>query len=137
MFRSTLGELLVNLNSPKSLVINLPTIRFWLSLVLVIWLLGFIGLGWLVKSFLVLVGLLLISPVVIFLGFRWWLQRNLVQSPCPVCNFELTGLKGTQTQCPNCGESLQAENQKFQRLTPPGTIDVQAVDVSAQTLEDS
>lgn len=108
----------------------------WLTPLLIIFLLGSIGLGWLVKSFFILIGLILITPVVVFLGFRWWLQRNLVQDQCPVCQHEFVGLNQSQFRCPNCNEPLTADNKHFQRLTPPGTIDVQAVEVSAQQLKD-
>ena len=123
-------------NGPKGFLINLATVRSWLVLAAVIWLLGFIGLGWLVKSFLVLLSLILITPVIVFVGVRWWLQRNLVQGLCPACNYEFTGLNQTQARCPNCNESIKIEHRQFHRLTPPGTIDVQAVEVVAQPLED-
>nr|WP_242030468.1 MULTISPECIES: hypothetical protein [unclassified Coleofasciculus] len=105
-------------------------------MLLIIWLLGSIGLGWLVKSFLILIGLILVAPVLAFLGFRWWLQRNLIADQCPVCSYEFTALNRTECQCPNCGESLKIEQGHFNRLTPPGTIDVEAVEVSARSLED-
>lgn len=117
--------------SLKTFRFNLSNIRPWLTLLAVVWLLGLVGLGWLVKSFLILVGLILLTPVLAFLGFRWWLQRNLIQDQCPVCHYEFTGLNRTQLQCPNCGERLLVEQGNFNRLTPPGTIDVQAIEVPA------
>ena len=125
----------MNLNTPN-IWRNLSAIRPWLIAITVIWLLGFIGLGWLVKSFLILTALVLLTPIVAFIGLRWWLQRNLIQDQCPVCQYELVGLNQTQTRCPNCNEPLQVEDRHFQRLTPPGTIEVNAVEVAAQTLED-
>lgn len=122
--------------SPKSFQFNFSNLTRWLPLLVVISLLGSVGLGWLVNSFLILVGLLLITPVLAFFGFRWWLQRNLVQNRCPVCNYEFTGLNRTQLQCPSCSEPLKVEQGHFNRLTPPGTIDVQAVEVTTQRLED-
>lgn len=121
--------------SLKSFQINFSTLTRWLTLLVIISLLGSVGLGWLVNSFLIFVGLLLITPVLAFAGFRWWLQRNLVQNNCPVCRYEFTGLNRTQLQCPNCGEPLKVEQGQFNRLTPPGTIDVQAVEVPTQTVE--
>lgn len=118
--------------SLKSLQLSFPRLASWLIPFLVIWLLGSVGLGWLVNSFIILIGLLLLAPVLAFVWFRWWLQRNLVQAQCPVCNYELTALNRTQIQCSNCGELLKVEQGKLNRLTPPGTIDVQAVEVSAQ-----
>ena len=121
----------MNLNT-----LNLPALRSWLALILVIWLLGFIGLGWLVKSLLVLMGLILLTPVMIFVALRWWLSRNLVQEACPSCGANLTGINNTQTRCYNCNQVIQVQNNHFQRPAQPGTIDVQAVDVSAQLLDD-
>lgn len=118
--------------SLKSFQFNFSNLARWLTLLAVIWLLGSVGLGWLVNSFLILVGLLLLAPVLAFVGFRWWLQRNLVQNQCPVCRYEFTGLNQTQLQCPSCGEPLKVEQGQFNRLTPPGTIDVQAVEVPAK-----
>ena len=102
----------------------------------VLWILGAIGLGWLVKSFLILIGLILLAPVLAFFGFRWWLKRNLITSSCPVCQFEFVSLKDAEFQCPSCTEPLKAEKGQFVRLTPPGTIDVTAVEVPAKTIED-
>lgn len=120
----------------KSFESNFSTVSRWLTFIAFIWLLGSLGLGWLVNSFLILVGLLVVTPVLAFFGFRWWLQRNLVQSQCPVCTHEFTGLNRTQLQCPSCGEPLRVEQGHFSRLTPPGTIDVQAVEVQGKPVED-
>jgi len=122
--------------SLKSFQFNFANLSRWLTLLVVISLLGSVGLGWLVNSFLILVGLLLITPLIAFVGFQWWLQRNLVQNRCPVCSYEFTGLNRTQLQCPSCGEPLKVEQGQFNRLTPPGTIDVQAVEVSTKPVED-
>ena len=102
----------------------------------VIWLLGSIGLGWLVKSFFILTGLILVTPIIAFFGFRWWLRRNLIQADCPVCHYESISLNQTEFRCPNCNEPLKVEAGRFSRVTPPGTIDVSAVEVSAQTIEE-
>jgi len=120
----------------KSFQLNLLNLRPWLTLLAVIWLLASLGLGWLVNSLLIIFGLLFLAPIVAFFGFRWWLQRNLVADQCPVCRYEFTGLNNSQLQCPNCGESLLVQNSHFQRLTLEGTIDVTAVEVPAQSLED-
>lgn len=126
----------MNPNSFRSLQFNLAGVRFWLTLLAVVWLLGTLGLGWLVKSFVILLLLLLVAPVIAFLGFRWWLQRNLVEDQCPVCQYEFTGLNNAQLRCPSCGEPLQVAQGRFRRLTPPGTVDVEAVEVSARQIED-
>ncbi|MEA5616385.1 hypothetical protein VB711_00815 [Cronbergia sp. UHCC 0137] len=120
----------------KNFQLNLSQIRPWLTLLAIVWLLTSFGLGWLVNSVLIIFGLLLLAPVVAFIGFRWWLQKNLVVDQCPVCEYRLTGLNNTQIQCPNCGEQLIVENSQFRRFTPKGTIDVTAVEVQAKSLED-
>lgn len=122
--------------SNKSFQFNFSNLTRWLIILAVIWLLGSVGLGWLVNSFLILVGLLVLAPVAAFVGFRWWLQRSLVQNQCPVCRYEFTGLNRTQLKCPSCGEQLTVEQGQFNRLTPPGTIDVQAVEVPSQPVKD-
>ncbi len=99
--------------------------------ILFAWLLGAIGLGWLVKFSLILVGLVIFTPILGFIGLQWWLKKNLVKADCPVCGAELTGLNGAQMSCTNCGEALQVGNGQFNRPTEEGTIDVSAVDVSA------
>jgi DNA-directed RNA polymerase subunit RPC12/RpoP len=120
----------------KNLQFNFEKIRPWLTLLAIAWLLASLGLGWLVNSLMIIFGLLLFLPVVAFFGFRWWLQKNLVTNQCPVCGCELTGLNNRQVQCANCGEQLLVKNFQFQRFTPEGTIDVTAVEVQAQSLED-
>lgn len=126
----------MNYNSPKSFSVNLSSVGYWLTLAAIVWLLGSIGLGWLVKSFFVLLGLILVTPVIVFFGFRWWLQRNLVQEQCPVCQYKFTGLNQTRARCPNCNEHIKIENQHFHRMTPPGTIDVEAIEIAARTVDD-
>jgi len=126
----------MNQNDMTRLSFNLSGIGFWLTIFAVIWLLGSVGLGWLVKSVAILLVLIAIAPVIAFMVFRWWLRRNLVESDCPVCQYTTVGLNGTQLRCPNCSEPLKVEQGQFLRLTPPGTVDVQAVEVSAQVIED-
>jgi hypothetical protein len=122
--------------SLKTFQVNLSNLRPWLTLLALMWLLGSLGLGWLVNSLLIIVGLLSLAPILAFFGFRLWLQRNLVTDHCPVCQYEITGLNNTQLQCPNCGEQLSVQKGHFQRFTPEGTIDVTAVEVQSQALED-
>lgn len=126
----------MNQNRPKILQFNLSSISYWLTLLAFVWLLGSIGLGWLVKSFFILLGIIIVAPAIAFFVFRWWVKRNLVEDQCPVCGYEFTGFNRTEFSCPSCKEPLQVEKGHFQRLTPPGTIDVEAVEVSAQQLED-
>lgn len=122
--------------SLKTFPLNLSNLRPLLTLIAVTWLLGSLGLGWLVNSLVIIVGLLFLAPILAFFGFRWWLQYNLVTDSCPVCGYEFAGLNNTQLQCPNCGERLLVQHKHFQRFTPEGTIDVKAVEVSAKSLED-
>ena len=110
---------------------GLSRISNWLILLGIIWLLGSVGLGWLVKSVFILMGFLINAPIVAFWGLRWWLNRNLMEATCPVCSAPLVGINGQQTRCPSCQEPLKATDGEFQRLTPPGTVDVDVVDVSA------
>ncbi len=128
----------MNQNRFDGLQIGLAEISRLLLPFAIIWLLGSIGLGWLVKSFFILLFLLLLMPVLAFLGFRWWLSRNLVQAGCPVCGYEFMSLNASEFNCPSCGEPLKAENGAFQRLAPPGTIDVSAVEVkTSRRLDDA
>ncbi|MCG6136318.1 MAG: hypothetical protein MET45_17010 [Nostoc sp. LLA-1] len=122
--------------SLKSLQLSLENLRPWLTVLAVFWLLASLGLGWLVNSLLIIVGFFMLTPVVAFFGFRWWLQRNLVTDQCPVCNYEFTGLNNSQLQCPNCGEALSVQQGHFQRFTPEGTIDITAIEVPAKSLEE-
>ncbi|WP_299487910.1 hypothetical protein [Acaryochloris sp. IP29b_bin.137] len=120
----------MNLNQSQRISLGISALRSWFTFILIFLLLGYVGLGWLLKSLLVLFGLILVTPILLFVGLRWWLGRNLIQGTCPSCGNPLTGLKNTQTTCPFCGQSVAVENANFQRPTEPGTIDVQAVDVT-------
>ncbi len=126
----------MNPNSFRGVQVNLSGLRFWLTLLLIVWLLSSIGLGWLVKFSFIVLALLIVIPIVGFLAFRWWLQRNLVSDYCPVCGYETAGINNTQLRCPNCSEPLKIEKGHFVRLTPPGTVDVEAIEVPSRQLED-
>ncbi|MDY7004800.1 MAG: hypothetical protein SWX82_12810 [Cyanobacteriota bacterium] len=126
----------MNQGNSKVFKLTLASIGNWLIVLAVVWLLGSIGLGWLVNSVLILIGFILITPIIAFIGLRWWLNRNLIIDKCPVCSYEFTALNQTQFQCPSCGEPLKVEGGNFSRLTPPGTIDVSAVEINAQQIED-
>lgn len=120
----------------KLLQYNTSGLGCWISLILFALIVAKIGLGGVISGFLILIALLFIVPVVAFWGFQWWLRRKLVQDDCPVCSYEFTGFKNTEFNCPNCGENLQVEGDRFTRMTPPGTIDVDAVEVSVKRIED-
>lgn len=123
-------------NAPKFVSFNESGLGCALTVLLVSVLLGAVGLGWVVNGVLIFLGLLAITPIVGFWGLRWWMKRNLIESDCPVCGYEFTSFQGSECRCPSCGESLRVVEKKFERLTPPGTIDVQAVEVSVPLLED-
>jgi predicted RNA-binding Zn-ribbon protein involved in translation (DUF1610 family) len=126
----------VNDRFNKVLQYNTSGLGCWLSLILVAFILASVGFGWVVNGLLILFALLLISPIITFWGLQWWLKRKLIQSQCPVCSYEFTGFKNTEFNCPSCGETLKVEADHFSRMTPPGTIDVDAIEVSTQTLEE-
>jgi hypothetical protein len=119
--------------------LNLPAgVQRLLWLLLIVWVLGATSFGsFVMKSVLFVMALLTVLPVVGFFGLKWWLKSNLVQSQCPVCQHEFSGLNGQTAQCPSCGEMLQIEAGKFRRMAEPGVIDVDVVEVSASVVEDS
>ena len=106
------------------------SVRFWLTTLFIFWAFGAIGLGWLVNSIFILIGLFTIVPIVAFVGLQWWASSKIVTADCPVCSNTFTATKASQFNCPSCGEPLEAHNNQFRRITPPGTIDidVQVVD---------
>ncbi|NEP55497.1 MAG: hypothetical protein F6K31_00350 [Symploca sp. SIO2G7] len=125
----------MNQNNPNLLQLNLSGAGCWLTTLVTFLLLGTVGLGFVVKSILIVISLVLILPVIGWLGLRWWLKRNLVKDQCPVCDHNFTAVNQTQCRCPSCGETLKIEQGHFTRLNPPGTIDVEAVDVSVKQIE--
>ena len=120
----------------KIININDSGLGCLLTLVIVSLLLGAIGLQWVVNGFLIFIALLFITPIIGIWGFRWWLKRNLVEDDCPVCNYTFTGFNNTDCRCPNCGEVLKVESGKFIREIPDGTIEVKAVEISNNILEE-
>ncbi|WP_267382877.1 hypothetical protein [Cyanobacterium sp. uoEpiScrs1] len=98
--------------------------------------LGSVGLSWVINSFLILIALITIAPAIILWRIRWWLRRDLVGDKCPVCSYGFTGFNKTECQCPNCGELLKIEGGRFHRIIPSNTIDIDAVEVSSNQLED-
>ncbi|MEL6929475.1 MAG: hypothetical protein AAFO95_12670 [Cyanobacteria bacterium J06600_6] len=120
----------------KLLQINTSDIGCWASVILTVLFFTSVGLGWVIKGFVISLVLLFITPLVAFWGFQWWLKCKLIQSNCPVCSYEFTGFKNTEFNCPSCGEALQVEAESFSRITPPGTIEVDAIEVSAKKIEE-
>ena len=125
----------VNDRISRILQYDLSGLGCWLTFLAIALLASSVGLGWLVNGFFILIAVAAIAPVVIFFGLQWWLKLNFVQDSCPVCSYEFTGYKNAEFSCPNCNEPLQIASGKFARITPPGTIDVDAVEVSVQTIE--
>ncbi len=107
----------------------------WLTIIAFVLIASSVGLGWIVNGFVILIFLSLLAPIVIWGVAKWWLKSNFVQAQCPVCEYEFTGFKNTEFQCPSCNEPLQICEGRFSRITPPGTIDVDAVEVSVQQIE--
>ncbi|MEM1359740.1 MAG: hypothetical protein AAGF89_16165 [Bacteroidota bacterium] len=103
----------------------------WLTLAIGFGLVTTVGIGWLLKSLLVLVILLISVPIVLIVGSQFWLRRNLVEGACPACSQPLTGFRPIPMSCPNCGVALQAKDGAFVRVAPEGTIDVNVVNVDA------
>ncbi len=100
-------------------------LRFWLTTFLVVWGLSFLGLGWIINSVFILIGVLFAIPVIGAIAIQWWVSRRVVTSNCPVCEHSSTATLNSQFYCPSCGEPLQIETRKFVRITQPGTIDVE------------
>jgi hypothetical protein len=110
--------------------------RRLLWILLGMWILGSLGLGWLVKSVLFLVALVVLVPIVGLFAFQWWLNRNLVRGECPVCHQAIEGLNGSNMDCTSCGEALEVQGGTFGRQAQAGTIDIQAVEVMSQVVEE-
>ncbi|PXF46942.1 hypothetical protein BWQ96_03280 [Gracilariopsis chorda] len=98
------------------------------------------GLVWLVltgrigiifDSFLVLFAVVTIVPVAAMLGFRWWINRQLVQGTCPSCGASVTGLKGRAVNCAVCGNIVETENTGNFSVKDPSsaTIDIDAKEI--------
>ncbi|MCS6814740.1 MAG: hypothetical protein NZ772_14395 [Cyanobacteria bacterium] len=120
----------------RSLRQILPNLRGWLMFIGALWLVGVVGLGRVLESIAVLIIVFSVMPVVGLLALQWWVGRNLVQDDCPICGATFAGLSRSEINCPNCGEPLRVEKSGFVRLTPPGTIDVDAVEVPSQRITD-
>ncbi|GBG68573.1 hypothetical protein CBR_g3118 [Chara braunii] len=80
-------------------------------------------LGWVFDTILYLWLFAALIPFVGFFAFNWWLERNLVQGPCPTCGFDCQVIKGFLGEgdtsiCPNCGQLFRVEGKSFVRDTP-------------------
>ena len=123
-------------NFPNKFQINDSGIGCFLTFLIISILLGSFGLSWVVNSVLVLLALFILLPIVGWFALNWWLKRSQVNDQCPVCNYEFTAFQNIECICPSCGEPLQVSSGKFSRITPPGTIDVEAIEVNVQQIEE-
>ena len=121
----------------QQLRLSFNALKPWIMTFLVIWLVGAFGIR-LADPFFSIFATIFddATRAATANGGRWWLSRNLIQQPCPVCGYSLTGLSVVETRCPSCGEVLKIKDKNFVRATSPGTIDVEVVDVTAQSVED-
>ncbi|MEL6332647.1 MAG: hypothetical protein AAFN42_21240 [Cyanobacteria bacterium J06554_1] len=118
-------------NGFRQLQLNFSGMGCWLTLAIGFGLVTTVGIGWLLKSLLVLVVLLVSVPIALIVGSQFWLRRNLVEGACPACSQPLTGFRPIPMSCPNCGVALQAKDGTFVRVAPEGTIDVNVINVDA------
>jgi predicted RNA-binding Zn-ribbon protein involved in translation (DUF1610 family) len=119
----------VNDNNSQIFQANLSRFQSLLTILAICLVLGSLGLGWIVKSALIIIGLAIVTPIVGFLVFLWWVQKNIVRADCPVCGYDIQTVNGSQIKCPNCGEALSVAKGKLIRETPPDTIDITAIEV--------
>lgn len=123
-------------NFARELQLNLSGLGCWLVSIVAFVLLASAGLGWFANGLLIFLGAIILLPAIALGAASWWVNRNLIEDNCPVCNYQFTGLNGTMSRCPNCGEPLKVENRRFCRLTPEGTIDVEAIEVEPRQIEE-
>ena len=123
-------------NGFRQLQLNFSGMGCWLTLAIGFLLMTTVGIGWLLKSLLVLIFLLLLIPVVLVVGVQFWLKRNLVEGTCPTCSQPLTGFKTIALSCPSCGIALQVADGTFVRVAAEGTIDVDAINVDVSNMDD-
>ncbi|MEM9772857.1 MAG: hypothetical protein AAF889_14920 [Cyanobacteria bacterium P01_D01_bin.73] len=121
----------------KSLQVVLSGLSNWLIFFGILWLFSAVGLGWLINGIALIFLLLLVVPVVGFLVAGWWLRRNTAMADCPVCGFEMTGIEKMSLGCPGCGETVKMNKGQFERVTPPGTVEVDGVTVVDVTADSS
>lgn len=97
-----------------------------------IWLVLTGKIGFLFDSFLFLLLLISVTPIVGFLVFRWWIARQVVAGTCPNCGSAVTGLRDQPFQCINCGQVVKGDKKgDFAWGSEPSsaTIDIDAKSV--------
>ena len=111
-------------NGPKTYSIAFSGWGFWLGAIAFVFLLSSVGLGWMVAALTGLLVFLLTLPILVLLGFRWWLRRTIATDNCPVCNFKSEAVEGGRFSCPSCGELLYVADGSFHRQMADGTVEV-------------
>jgi hypothetical protein len=118
------------LMDPNLKTLQLRGLLIWVTGLVGLFLVGSIIPDWLINTLIGLVIFMFTLPVVGIFGLRWWVQRNVVVGDCPVCSAPVQGwARQPQLNCPSCGTPLEIAQGTFVRLTPPGVVDVRAVDV--------
>lgn len=97
-----------------------------------VWLVVTGRIGVLFDSFLILFAIVTIVPVIALLGFRWWINRQVVRGTCPSCGANVTSLRGQTFQCTSCGSTMQDEDRGNFSVKDPSsaTIDIDAKEIS-------
>lgn len=95
---------------------------------LLLWLLLTGRIGWIFDSFIVLLVIFSVVPIVGVIFLRWWLNRQLVQGVCPSCGAAVTGVRNQPFQCMRCGQVVRGEQTGDFSVNDPSsaTIDIDA-----------
>eukprot|EP00181_Compsopogon_caeruleus_P001824 CAMPEP_0184681320 /NCGR_PEP_ID=MMETSP0312-20130426/4293_1 /TAXON_ID=31354 /ORGANISM="Compsopogon coeruleus, Strain SAG 36.94" /LENGTH=140 /DNA_ID=CAMNT_0027132079 /DNA_START=229 /DNA_END=651 /DNA_ORIENTATION=- len=95
--------------------------------------------GFLVDSFLFVIVLASLLPVIGFFVFRWWASNNVIETKCPSCGVEMDALKNQPTQCLNCSAVFTVNVQESSKKSPSASNDFKAseviVDVDAKSVD--
>jgi ribosomal protein S27AE len=82
-----------------------------------------------VNGILLLIAAIVIIPIIAVFGLQWYFRKNQIAGNCPMCGYGFVAMKNTNVTCGQCGENLSIGNELFDRYTPEGTIEVDAVSV--------
>ncbi|MEM1369627.1 MAG: hypothetical protein AAGG02_16765 [Cyanobacteria bacterium P01_H01_bin.15] len=124
----------MNTNKYREIRLGNPSLGCGLTFLIIALFVSAVGLKWIINGILILVLLLILTPILAWWGVNWWLKRSLLEADCPSCGVRFTGFRNQNCVCPNCGEELQGLGDHFERKTEPGTIDVEAIDVSVKQI---
>ncbi len=93
-----------------------------------LWLLLTGRIGWIFDSFLFILFVFSVVPIIGIFVLRWWLNSQLERGQCPSCGAPVTGLKGRAFQCMNCGQVVKPEATGDFTVNDPrsATIDIEA-----------